>query len=68
MSRRRQPPLRSARAHDVMAVAARLKYAFESFEKTGFRTDTLVPVAGADIFLGNDLKDYTAHILAFILG
>ncbi|MBI4589100.1 MAG: MtrB/PioB family decaheme-associated outer membrane protein [Candidatus Rokubacteria bacterium] len=47
---------------------AKLQYVFESFNKTDFRTDQLAPATGDDIFLGNDLKDYKAHILALILG
>jgi hypothetical protein len=48
----------------------RFGYAFERFEKRDFRTDDLNPfVPGvAAIFFGNDLKSYTAHILAVTLG
>jgi MtrB/PioB family decaheme-associated outer membrane protein len=47
-----------------------LGYAFEKFEQDDFRTDGLNPfVPGTtSIFLGNDLKDYTAHIVAAVLG
>ncbi len=50
--------------------SATLAYAFEKFQKGDFRTDGLTPfVPGvSSIFLGNDLKDYTAHIIAVKLG
>jgi MtrB/PioB family decaheme-associated outer membrane protein len=43
-----------------------LGYIFERFDQTDFRTDTLNPFVpgSASIWLGNDLKDYSAHILA----
>ena len=48
---------------------AKLQYVFESFQKTDFRTDHLLPSEGTtNIFLGNDLKNYDAHILALTLG
>lgn len=48
---------------------ASVSYAFESFEKHDWRTDTLQPFIGiSSIYLGNDLKDYTAHIVGFRLG
>ena len=47
---------------------AKLQYVFESFQKTDFRTDHLLPSEGTtNIFLGNDLKNYDAHILALSL-
>ena len=49
---------------------ARLGYVFESFEKHDWRTDHLnpfVPVVTA-IWLGNDQKNYTAHIVGVTLG
>ncbi len=47
---------------------AKLQYVFESFQKTDFRTDHLLPSEGTtNIFLGNDLKNYDAHILALTL-
>ena len=47
---------------------AKLQYVFESFQKTDFRTDQLVPSEGTtNIFLGNDLKNYDAHILGLTL-
>jgi uncharacterized repeat protein (TIGR02543 family) len=45
-------------------------YIFEKWTQDDFRTDGLNPfVPGqTSIWLGNELKDYTAHILAFTLG
>lgn len=45
------------------------RYAFESYEKNDWRTDGLNPfVPGVNsIFLGNDLQNYTAHIVAATL-
>jgi hypothetical protein len=42
-----------------------LGYIFERFDQSDFRTDTLNPFVpgSASIWLGNDLRDYTAHIL-----
>jgi MtrB/PioB family decaheme-associated outer membrane protein len=59
-----------ARYHFWKNWTAKLQYAFESFNKTDFRTDQLVPSEGTNtnILLGNDLKDYTAHIVALTLG
>jgi MtrB/PioB family decaheme-associated outer membrane protein len=47
-----------------------LGYLFEKFDETNFRTDTLNPFQAAttSIYLGNDLKDYTAHIITLALG
>ncbi|MBI3079184.1 MAG: MtrB/PioB family decaheme-associated outer membrane protein [Deltaproteobacteria bacterium] len=46
----------------------KLAYSFELFRKTDFRTDDLAQSVGSDIFLGNDLRDYTTHIFTFVLG
>jgi len=48
----------------------RLGYIFERFDQTDFRTDTLNPFVpgSASVWLGNDLKDYTAHILVMSVG
>ncbi len=49
----------------------KLAYFFERFSQTDFRPDGPVPFpnpAQPDIFLGNDLKDYTAQIVSVILG
>ena len=43
---------------------------FEVFDQADFRTDGLNPfVPGlTSIYLGNDLKDYTAHIVSMAIG
>ncbi len=50
---------------------AGIAYIFESFDKTDWRTDQLDPfipsVGLGGIWLGNDLKDYTAHIIGLSL-
>ncbi len=48
---------------------ANLGYALEEFNKHDWRTDTLNPVnTGVNgVYLGNDLKNYTAHIVALKL-
>jgi MtrB/PioB family decaheme-associated outer membrane protein len=44
--------------------SAKLGYAFEMFNKTDWRTDTLNPFIGvSSIWLGNNLRDYTAHMM-----
>ena len=49
---------------------ATLAYAFEVFDKTDWRSDQLNPfVPGvSSLWLGSDIKDYTAHIVAVTLG
>jgi hypothetical protein len=49
---------------------ASLGYLFEKFDETNFRTDTLLPFQAAttSIYLGNDIKDYTAHIVTLVVG
>ena len=49
--------------------SAKLGYAFELFEKTDWRTDTLNPfIPGvSSIWLGNDLRNYTAHMMGATL-
>lgn len=44
-------------------------YAFEMFEKTDWRTDTLNPfIPGvSSIWLGNDLRNYTAQMIGATL-
>ena len=57
--------------HFLKNWTAKLGYVFESFHKHDWRTDTLnpfIPVAGNGIWLGNDPKDYTAHIIAATIG
>jgi MtrB/PioB family decaheme-associated outer membrane protein len=48
----------------------RLGYFFEMFDEQNFRTDNLAPFNRGltSIYLGNDLKDYTAHIVTLALG
>jgi hypothetical protein len=44
--------------------SAKVGYAFELFEKTDWRTDTLNPFMGvSSIWLANNLKTYTAHMI-----
>jgi MtrB/PioB family decaheme-associated outer membrane protein len=50
---------------------AGLAYAFEQFTKADWRTDALNPFqpgVTSSIWLGNDAKNYTAHIVAVTLG
>jgi len=57
--------------HFLKNWTGKLGYVFESFQKHDFRTDTLnpfIPAAGNGIWLGNDLKGYTAHIIAATIG
>jgi hypothetical protein len=48
---------------------ASLGYVFESFQKNDWRTDKLNPfIPGTQaIFLGNDSRNYAAHILGMTL-
>jgi len=60
----------SLQYHFSRAWTVSLNYIFESFSKHDWRTDTLnpfIPVAGNSIWLGNDQKNYTAHILGATL-
>lgn len=48
-----------------------LAYAFERFTKHDWRTDTLnpfLPGVSSSIWLGNDARNYTAHVIAATLG
>jgi MtrB/PioB family decaheme-associated outer membrane protein len=47
-----------------------LGYIFERFDQTDFRTDGLNPFTpgSASVWLGNDPKDYTAHIVVMSVG
>ena len=48
--------------------SARLGYTFEMFTKSDWRTATLDPFIGvSSIWLGNDLRDYTAHMMGIAL-
>jgi MtrB/PioB family decaheme-associated outer membrane protein len=59
----------SLRYHLSRAWTVSLNYVFESFSKHDWRTDTLNPfVPGVtSIWLGNDQKNYTAHIIGATL-
>jgi MtrB/PioB family decaheme-associated outer membrane protein len=60
----------SLQYHFSRAWTASLNYVFESFSKHDWRTDSLnpfLPAAGNSIWLGNDQKNYTAHILGATL-
>jgi hypothetical protein len=54
------------------AWTATVAYAWESFDKTDWRTDTINPfipgTGSGSIWLGNDYKSYSAHIIALTLG
>jgi len=57
--------------HFLKNWTARLGYAFESFTKHDWRTDGLdpfTPAFGNSIWLGNDLRSYTAHIVTAAIG
>jgi MtrB/PioB family decaheme-associated outer membrane protein len=59
------------RYHFLKAWTASLGYVFESFQKNDWRTDRLnpfIPGAGNNIWLGNDYRNYTAHIVGVSLG
>jgi MtrB/PioB family decaheme-associated outer membrane protein len=46
---------------------ATVGYTYERFKEKDFRTDGVPPNIGADIVLGNDWLDYTAHYLSFFV-
>ena len=59
------------RYHLSKAWTVGLAYAFERFTKSDWRTDTLnpfLPGVTSSIWLGNDARDYTAHVVAVTLG
>jgi MtrB/PioB family decaheme-associated outer membrane protein len=60
----------SLRYHITRAWSASLNYAYEQFRKHDWRTDTLDPFIPASraIYLGNDLRNYEAHIFGVTLG
>ena len=60
----------SLRYHFAQAWTASLNYAYEAFRKHDFRTDTINPFVPGDsaIYLGNDLKNYEAHIFGVTIG
>ena len=47
-----------------------MNYAYESFRKHDWRTDTINPFVPGDsaVYLGNDLKNYEAHIFGVTIG
>jgi MtrB/PioB family decaheme-associated outer membrane protein len=58
------------RYHFLKNWTAKLGYVFESWQKHDWRTDQLNPfIPGVtSIWLGNDLRNYTAHIIAASIG
>jgi MtrB/PioB family decaheme-associated outer membrane protein len=57
--------------HFLKNWTAKFSYVFESFTKHDWRTDNLnpfLPAAGNSIWQGNDLRNYTAHILTATIG
>jgi MtrB/PioB family decaheme-associated outer membrane protein len=60
----------AARYHFLKHWRATLGYAFEMFHKSNWQTDQLNPFLPGvtSIWLGNDFKDYTAHIVTLTLG
>jgi hypothetical protein len=55
--------------HLTPAAFVRFRYIFETFDITDFRTDDLQPfMGGTDIFLGAQVRDYTTHVFAFMVG
>lgn len=47
--------------------AATAQFWYDKFDKTDFRTDGLMPATGADIFLGNDFRNYRATFLTITI-
>ena len=60
----------SLRYHFAQAWTASLNYAYEAFRKHDWRTDTINPFVPNDsaVYLGNDVKNYEAHIFGVTLG
>ena len=60
----------SLRYHVTQAWTASLNYAYEAFRKHDWRTDTINPFVPGNsaIYLGNDLKNYEAHIFGVTVG
>lgn len=61
----------SLRYHFSKAWTVGLAYAFEEFTKHDWRTDTLnpfLPGVTSSIWLGNDVRNYAAHIVAVTVG
>jgi MtrB/PioB family decaheme-associated outer membrane protein len=47
--------------------AATLQFWYDKFDKSDFRTDGLMPATGADIFLGNDYRNYLANFMTITI-
>jgi MtrB/PioB family decaheme-associated outer membrane protein len=60
----------SLRYHFGQAWTAGLNYAYEAFQKHDWRTDTINPFVPGNsaVYLGNDLKNYQAHIFGLTIG
>ena len=59
----------SLKYHITPAAFVRFRYIFEKFDITDFRTDDIQPfMGGTDVFLGAQIRDYTAHVFAITLG
>jgi MtrB/PioB family decaheme-associated outer membrane protein len=60
----------SLRYHFGQAWTASLNYAYEVFQKHDWRTDTINPFVPGNnaVYLGNDLKNYEAHIFGVTIG
>ena len=60
----------SLRYHFGQVWTASLNYAYESFRKHDWRTDTINPFVPGNpaVYLGNDLKNYEAHIFGVTVG
>ena len=57
--------------HFLKHWTAKVGYVFESFTKHDWRTDGLnpfLPAAGSSIWLGNDLRNFTAHTILATVG
>jgi MtrB/PioB family decaheme-associated outer membrane protein len=57
--------------HFLKMWTAKVGYVFESFQKHDWRTDNLnpfLPAAGTSVWLGTDLRNYTAHTILATLG
>jgi MtrB/PioB family decaheme-associated outer membrane protein len=56
------------RYHFAPNWSAGLRYAFEHFRQSDFRTDVMQPyMGGDDIWLGARIPDYTAHIISALV-
>ena len=60
----------SVRYRFAKAWSVSLGYFFEKFDEKNWHTDGLLPfqTQTSSIYLGNDLKDYTAHIITMAVG